>query len=149
MNHGLNGANNNTGYLTDEELEKLIARTEAGEMLHPPKEFQHEIIGRIRQKRQQSKNRQLFSYGMKVFAVTAAMLCILFIIPGDGYPEDRFRNRQSIQNGSSLSAETERFETEGFAGQLNRKMNEYCSKLDERLNQLVRMEVLFHEKEEK
>ena len=38
-------------YLSEEELEKLIAMTEAEPLLHPPGEFNSENLGRIRRKR--------------------------------------------------------------------------------------------------
>lgn len=152
MNSIGNNAWNSGCYLTDKELENLIAQTEAEPMLHPPKEFQHEIIAIVRRKRQKSKNRKLFFYGMKVFAAAAAMLCILFIIPGDIRPEDRFENGR-IQNDRSEPGpwmqEAEEAGEENLARQLNRQMNEYCSRLNGQLNQLVRMEVHFNEKEEK
>ena len=40
----------NNRYLSEEELEKLIAMTEAEPMLRPPGEFKSESLGRIRRK---------------------------------------------------------------------------------------------------
>lgn len=73
--------NANPAYLTDEALEALIAETEAGSMLHPPKGFHDDILSRIHRKRRYRKNLQLFSYSMKVIVATAAALGIVLIVP--------------------------------------------------------------------
>ena len=127
----------NNRYLSEEELEKLIAMTEAEPMLHPPGEFKSEILGRIRRKRKQTKNLRLFSYSVKVFAATAAALTIMLIAPENIRPEE-------VRAGKILQERQEQEMSQIFNGnfmyQLNEKMDDYCSQLNNRLNQLVGME---------
>lgn len=127
-------------YLSDEELEKLIAMTEAEPMLHPPGEFKSEILGRIRRKRKQTKNLRLFSYSVKVFAATAAALTIMLFTPEHIRPEEvgHFTQEQTEQEGQVQ--EMSQFFNGNFMYQLNEKMDDYCSQLNSRLNQLVGME---------
>lgn len=120
----MNNMKNTGSYLSDEELERLIAITEAEPMLRPPREFKNEIIGQIHRKRKNVKNIQLFSYSMKVFAATAAALTIMLVVPDNIRSED---TRKQTYNGN-------------FMYRLNEKMDDYCSQLNEKLNQLVGME---------
>lgn len=146
-NDSMNNTNNNKCYLSDEELEKLIIQTEAEPILCPPKGFQHEIIAIVRQRKRKRKNLQLFSYSIKVFAATAATLGILFMVPANIRPETGSDFGQMPKEQTDAGAEAP--EQEDFARQINRRLNEYCNRLNGRLDQLVRMEVHFNEKEEK
>lgn len=130
----------NNRYLSEEELEKLIAMTEAEPMLHPPGEFKSEILGRIRRKRKQTKNLRLFSYSVKVFAATAAALTIMLILPENIRPEEvgHSAKEQTVQEGQVQ--EMSQIFSGNFMYQLNEKMDDYCSQLNNRLNQLVGME---------
>lgn len=114
----------NNRYLSEEELKKLIAMTEAEPLLHPPAEFKSEILDRIRRKRKYTKNLKLFSYSVKVFAATAAALTIMLTTP---------ENIRSEEMGHSA-------QEQNFMYQLNEKMDDYCSQLNSKLNQLLRME---------
>lgn len=132
--------NTNTGYLSDEELERLIAVTEAEPLLHPPKELKSDILGQIRRKRKYAKNMQLFSYSMKVFAATAAALTVLLIVPENIRPEDTL-SAHMMQDERQAAGQTEWLGSgENYMYELNEKMNDYCSQLNSRLNQLIRME---------
>lgn len=117
-------------YLTEEALEQLIAATEAEPMLHPPRGFRDEIFDQIHRKRKRKKNVQLFSYSMKVIAVTAAALGVLLIVPDTIEPKERFYEESVVY-------------------QFNNKMNMYCDQFNENLDQLVSREVIYHEKKEK
>ena len=130
----------NKHYLSDEELEKLIAMTEAEPLLHPPGEFKSEILGRIRRKRKYTKNLRLFSYSVKVFAATAAALTIMLIAPENIRPEDvgYFSQEQTVQEGQEQ--EMSQIFNGNLMYQLNEKMDDYCSQLNNILNQLVGME---------
>lgn len=142
----------NGNYLSDEELERLIAITEAEPMLHPPREFKNNIIRQIHQKRKNAKNFQLFSYSIKVFAATAAALTIMLVVPENIRSEDSIRER--VEQERRMQEEMEQDQTlwerqakEGdkiyngnFMYRLNEKMNDYCSQFNDRLNQLVGME---------
>ncbi|MBD5453220.1 MAG: hypothetical protein HDR30_02695 [Lachnospiraceae bacterium] len=127
-------------YLSEEELEKLIAMTEAEPLLHPPGEFKSEILGRIRRKRKYTKNLRLFSYSVKVFAATAAALTIMLIAPENIRPEDvgYFSQEQTVQEGQEQ--EMSQIFNGNLMYQLNEKIDDYCSQLNNRLNQLVGME---------
>lgn len=136
---------NSGSYLSDEALERLISETESEPLLQPPKEFKNDIIGRIRQKRKYLKNVQLFSYSTKVIAAAAAAIAIVLFVPENIRPEtDMYMDRQ--QNSQESRSEIEDYE-ERPIWQLNRKMNEYYDKLNDGLNQLLRMEVHLNEKE--
>ena len=130
----------NNRYLSDEELEKLIAVTEAEPMLHPPGEFKSEILGRIRRKRKYTKNLRLFSYSVKVFAATAAALTIMLFTPEHIRPEEVGHSVQEQTEQEGQVQEMSQFFNGNFMYQLNEKMDDYCSQLNSRLNQLVGME---------
>ncbi len=130
----------NNRYLSEEELEKLIAMTEAEPLLHPPGEFKSEILGRIRRKRKQTKNLRLFSYSVKVFAATAAALTIMLMAPETIRPEEA---GYSVQEQTAQEGQVQEM-SQIFDGnlmyQLNEKMDDYCSQLNNKLNKLVGME---------
>ena len=130
----------NSRYLSEEELEKLIAMTEAEPMLHPPGEFKSEILGRIRRKRKQIKNMRLFSYSVKVFVATAAALTIMLILPENIRPEEAGYSSQEQTVQERQEQEMSQIFNGNFMYQLNEKMDDYCSQLNNRLNQLVGME---------
>ncbi|MCM1262932.1 MAG: hypothetical protein NC313_09435 [Butyrivibrio sp.] len=135
-----------TAYLSDEELQKLIADTESEPLLRPPKGFRDEILERIDRKRQYKKNMQLFSYSVKVIAATAAAVAVLLFVPDNIEPEKTAQDREKYL---SEQQEREKSYVENPAWQLDRKINEYYDMLNDRLNQLLRMEVDFDEKEKK
>lgn len=132
-------------YPSDEELVKMIADIESEPLLRPPKEFKNEIIGQIRRKRKYRKNVQLFSYSVKVIAATAAAVAIVFIVPANIGAENGADMVQSYMK------ERQTYEQEAYTGnpiwQFNRKINEHYDRLNNGLNNLVRMEVNFNEKE--
>lgn len=144
----INFRKSNSGdYLSDEALERLISEIETEPLLQPPKEFKNDIVGRIRQKRKYMKNVQLFSYSTKVILATAAAIAIVLFVPENIRPETDM-NIEQQQHRQERYLENEGYE-ESPIWQLNRKMNEYYDKLNDGLNQLLRMEVHLNEKEEK
>lgn len=139
---------NNSGqkdFLTDEAFERLIAEVEAEPLLHPPGEFKNDIIRQIRLEKERKKKVKLFSYSLKVFAAAAAALMIVFIVPESVRPEENIRYVNTEQERES---ESEMDYQEGFGWTFNRRLDEYCSRINSRLNQLVGMEVSIYEKEE-
>ncbi len=136
---------NSKEYLSDEALERLISEIETEPLLQPPKEFKNDIVGRIRQKRKYMKNVQLFSYSTKVIAAAAAAIAIVLFVPENIRPETG-RDTVSQQNSQENRSEVENYE-ENSIWQLNKKMNEYYDRLNDGLNQLIRMEVHLNEKE--
>ncbi|MDE6749218.1 MAG: hypothetical protein K2K21_09195 [Lachnospiraceae bacterium] len=132
-------------YLSDEALERLISEIETEPLLQPPKEFKNDIVGRIRQKRKYMKNVQLFSYSTKVIAAAAAAIAIVLFVP-ENIRSETDMDIDGQQNRHESQSEIEGYE-ESPIWQLNRKMNEYYDKLNDGLNQLIRMEVHLNEKE--
>lgn len=154
----MNNMKNTRNYFSDEELERLIAMTEAEPMLHPPREFKNEIIGRIHRKRKNAKNLALFSYSMKVFAATAAVLTIMLVVPDnirseDGRMAQEGRRQEEMEQSRTMRDGRTDAEEQAYNGnvmyRLNEKMDDYCSQLNNRLNKLVGMEDYEYEKEEK
>ncbi|MBD5493317.1 MAG: hypothetical protein HDR12_02755 [Lachnospiraceae bacterium] len=144
----INFRKSNSGdYLSDEALERLISEIETEPLLQPPKEFKNDIVGRIRQKRKYMKNVQLFSYSTKVILATAAAIAIVLFVP-ENIRSETDMNIEQQQHRQERQLENEGYE-ESPIWQLNRKMNEYYDKLNDGLNQLLRMEVHLNEKEEK
>ena len=109
-------------------------------MLHPPRGFKSEILGRIRRKRKLTKNMKLFSYSVKVFAATAAALTIILILPENVRPEAVGYPVEEQTAQESQEQELSQIFNGNFMYQLNEKMDDYCSQLNNRLNQLVGME---------
>ncbi len=67
-------------YLTDDELEKLIADVEEREMLTCPSYIRQEVLGKT-QVSMQKKKLQFYAYSFKVCAAAAAAIVLLFTIP--------------------------------------------------------------------
>lgn len=142
-------------YITDEALEELIASVESKPLMHPPKGFRDDIISQIRRKRKYKKNFQLFSYSMKVIAATAASLGIVLIVPDNISNEESTRPgiiselRDEIAGGHNQFVQEKKSYDEKIIYKLNKHMDEYVSAVNGKLNEFVRMEVNFNEKEEK
>lgn len=136
-------------YLSDEALQELIAETEAGPMLCPPRGFRDEVIGRVRRKRKRRKNLSLFSYSMKVIAATAAMLGLILIVPENIRPEGGGRagavqERQeeeaewlAEEREAEPASDAEWLEQQGFLYRFSSSLDEACSRLNGRLDQLI------------
>lgn len=147
----------NEPYLSDEALERLIAQVEAEPaLLHPPGEFKNDIIRQIHLKKKRKKNVELFSYSLKVFAAAAAALMIVLIVPESVRPEESVGQGQtwSIQKEQDPSKQTvpdrSKLYQESFGSALSRWMDDYCSKINTKLNEFAGMEVsIDYEKEEK
>ena len=143
MSHIENDTRNNMQpYLSQEALERLIAETEAGPMLYPPKGFKDDILNQIREKKQRIKNRQLFSYSMKVIVATAAALGIVLIAPVNLRSQE---GKEAVENvGTTVSEQPQNMQSDGsFTLPLNTRLDEYCSQFNEKLNQLFGMEVYY------
>lgn len=128
-------------YLTDEELALFIESIENGTLLHPPRDFQSNVLQKVRQKKKHRKDMQLFSYSMKVVMATAAALIILLTVPQNIYSQDTLQKYQVQSGKSSYNMD--------FFDKLNQRVNGCFSILNDKLNQLVTMEVNYNEKEEK
>lgn len=151
-----NDAGADRRYLSDEALQELIGAVEAEPLMRPPKGFRDEVIAQVRQKRRRMKNISLFSYSMKVIAATAAALSIILIVPENIRPEESSRSgtmqewqteedakKQDLEEAflEELSDEKDFEEAwlqqRGFLYRFSNRLDEACSKLNGRLNQLV------------
>lgn len=143
MSHIENNTKNNMSpYLSQEALERLIAETEAGSMLYPPKGFKDEIMDRIRVKKRRIKNRQMFSYSMKVIVATAAALGIVLIAPVNLRSQEGTEAVENVE--TTVSEQPKNMQSDGsFTSPLNTRLDEYCSQFNEKLNQLFGMEVYY------
>lgn len=72
-----------SGYLTEEELLKLIEHVETEEMLHAPRQLKGNVFAQIQSEKRAMKNRKVFVYRAKVFAAMAAALAVLIFMPDD------------------------------------------------------------------
>lgn len=129
-------------YLSDEALWELIEATEAEPMMSPPKGFRDEIIERVHRKRKHMKNVSLFSYSMKVIAATAAALSLILIVPENIRPEESgkagaMQDWQEEEDSKGPVSEEEWLEQQGFLYRFSNSLDEACSKLNGRLDQLV------------
>lgn len=129
-------------YLSDEVLQELIAATEAEPLMRPPKGFRDEIIARVRQKRKRRKNISLFSYSMKVIVATAAALGLILIVPENirtekGSGAGTVLEWQTEEISEKSGSETEWMEQKGFLYRFSNSLDDACSRLNGRLNQLV------------
>ena len=139
-----NGAGSRTDgfYLSDEALQELIAATEAEPLMRPPKGFRDEIIARVRQKRKRRKNISLFSYSMKVIVATAAALGLILIVPENIRAEKSggtgtVQEWQTEEVSPEPASEEEWMEKRGFLYRFSSSLDDACSRLNGRLNQLV------------
>ncbi len=138
-------------YLSDEALEALIAQIESQPLMQPPPDFQNEIFQKIKRKKEQRKERALFSYSMKIIAASAAALFIVLTVPGNIYSKETVL----AQKEKELAQREKEFEElingkqneKDFTNQLNWQLNEHFKKLNEKLNQMVSMEVIYDEEE--
>ena len=83
---------------------------------------------------------RLFSYSVKVFAATAAALTIMLILPENIRPEEAGYSSQEQTVQERQEQEMSQIFNGNFMYQLNEKMDDYCSQLNNRLNKLVGME---------
>lgn len=132
-------------YLSDEELEKLIAMTQAEPLLHPPREFKSDIIRQIHRKRKYSKNFKLVSYSVKVLTATAAAVGLLLVMPESMRTEDTIRYRvektwQDDRDKARYEEEMGPLYEEGFLFRLNERADDYCSQFNGKLSQIMGME---------
>lgn len=135
-------------YLSDEALQELIAATEAEPMMRPPKGFRDEIIDRVQQKRKRRRNISLFSYSMKVIVATAAALGLILIVPENIRPEKSggagtVQEWQTEGFSQEPASEEEWMEQKGFLYRFSNSLDDACSRLNGRLNQLVGTEGQF------
>ena len=93
-------------YLTDEELEKLIADVEMHGMLECPSYMRQEVLEKTRVSLKKRKQ-QLLIYSFKVWAATAAALVLLFILPAQPQiPEAQLNITEKLSRQTGIMCES-------------------------------------------
>lgn len=136
-----------SGYLTEEELMKLIGHVEAEGMLHAPRQLKGNILEALRDKRRAAKKRQVFVYRAKVLTAMAAALAVLVLMPNDlagsigsvpvqqqAEQEDfeklaKQRQKNRDDDWEKYLAERERGGVRGFLDGINEKVTQLGSDL--------------------
>lgn len=115
-------------YLTDEELEKLIADVELHDMLTCPSYVGQEILEKT-QVSLRKKKLQFYAYSFKVCAAAAAAIVLLFTIPVEPQMPVMTQN----------AAAEEQF---SFTRELSKHANSICESLNEFSDMLIMRERL-------
>lgn len=136
-----------SGYLTGEELMKLIGHVEQAEMLHAPRQLKGNILETLRDKRRATKKRQVFVYRAKVLTAMAAALAVLILMPNNlagsigslpvqqqAEQEDfeklaKQRQKNRDDDWEKYLAERERGGVRGFLDGINEKVTQLGSDL--------------------
>lgn len=79
-----------SGYLTDEELERLILQVETEEMLPAPRNLKRDILLKLHRQKKVLKERQLLFYRVKAAVMMAAAIAVLILMPDVGEDESLF-----------------------------------------------------------
>ncbi len=79
-----------SGYLTDEELERLILQVETEGLLPAPRNLKRDILLRLHRQRKALKERQLLLYRVKAAVMMAAAIAVLILMPDVGERESLF-----------------------------------------------------------
>lgn len=150
--------------MTDEDILALIEQTEREGMLDPPAGFRDEVIWHIRRKRKRKQDVQLFSYSAKVLMTMAATLFILFAVPetfnpkewileqwiteqtevehadNDRQAEAEHANNDRLTKAGQSDSAREKWtaDADRFLGRFSQTLNQYCSKVNDGLDQLVK-----------
>lgn len=125
--------------MTDEDIWALIEQTEREGMLDPPVGFQDEVLWQIRRRRKRKKDMQLFSYSAKVFMTMAATLFILFTVPETFNPKEWISEQWMIgQTEAEQSNNDWQMDADGLLSRFNQTLDQYCSKVSDGLDQLVK-----------
>lgn len=102
-----------SGYLTDEELERLILQVETEEMLPAPRNLKQDILIKLHRRRKALKERQLLFYRVKAAVMMAAAIVVLILMPDVGEGESLFsiptaleRNRETEEQNVLWEQET-------------------------------------------
>lgn len=141
-----------SGYLTEEDLLKLIEHVETEEMLRAPRQLKGNVFAQIQSEKRAMKNRKVFVYRAKVLAAMAAALAVLIFMPDDRaeivlkpsvqqQAEDEslaqmaLRRQQDIDsNWEKYVAERERGGVRGFLEDINEKVTQIGTDLYNRID---------------
>lgn len=107
-------------YLTDDELEKLIADVETHGMLTAPSYLRDEVLKKT-EVPLYKKKLQFYAYSFKVCAAAAAAIVLMFSIPMD-------RELPEVREETSITEE------------LSRRAGSLCESLNDFSDMLIRVE---------
>ena len=94
-------------YLSDEELNKLIADIETEGLAVAPESIEQKVISFVDKKEARrssgrSKKAEYYTYCFKVFGAVAAAILLLIISPMIRDPIDRFASREDLIHGEAV-----------------------------------------------
>ena len=135
-----------SGYMSEEELNALIAQVETHEMLRAPVHLKADVIEQIRRERRGAKKRQVFAYRAKVLVAMAAALTLLILMPDDRTESvgnmsieqqaDESLEKMAIRRQEEMDANWEKYLKEresggvrGFFISINEKVTEFGTSL--------------------
>ena len=123
------------GYLSEEELQQLIAETEE-QMPYRAPDYLEQMILQKAKPVTASKNRQLFSYSLKI--VAAAALALIFTIPVTQENDYEAYRRQIAEEQQKREDEWEKTRGEKSTMQnVNDRTNEICRLLSDKTSELL------------
>ena len=112
---------NDIEYLTDEQLQQLIAEVEE-DTVFAPDYFKQTILNKVPEKK------QFTAYNVRIAAAAAVVLIILFALPN--------REWQTNHTNSETHWRQENF----IVKNINETTNDFCSVISEKTNQLFQKE---------
>lgn len=125
------------GYLSEEELQQLIAETEE-QMPYRAPDYLEQMILQKAKPVTASKNRQLFSYSLKIVAAAAAALALIFTIPVTQENDYEAYRRQIAEEQQKRKEEWEKTRGEKSTMQnVNDRTNEICRLLSDKTSELL------------
>lgn len=157
----------NKDYLSNQELENMIAELESGSLLQAPDYLEKMILQKaeriavrssveivpirhaIRAKKQPaskktSRQGQLLAYSLKIAAAAAAAIALVIVVPEmQRKTEDSYQQQEEymeeLQKEQKEQEETwkKNQERKSVTRNLNEKTSDFCSKLFEKTNELL------------
>ncbi len=128
--------------LTEEALAGLLARIEAGELLHAPARLKDETLALVRRERRREADRRLLVYRAKVLTAMAAAMAVLIFMPADRAAgaelsynlqrEQEELEEMTVRRRMSVEAEWERH----LARQERGGPEGFCGKMRERIESI-------------
>ena len=124
----------NPDYLTDEELQKLIASVESSDLLSAPGYLKDAIIQKAAPKRPRRQH-ELLLFSAKIITAAAASIALLFTMPD-------FEQMGNFPQRSIITAErpAENTGDDSFLRKFNQKANEFCSMISDGTNYFFQKE---------
>lgn len=149
-------------YLSEEELEKMIAELEHGSMVQAPEYLEKMILQKaeriavkesveivpirhaMKEGRQSllpepSKWGQLLSYSLKIVAAAAAAITLVIMVPDmqSGTADSYRQQERYTQEQSQEEARKKNRENQSVTRNLNERTSDFCSRLFEKTNEIL------------